>query len=51
MELDGQKESNCLELKLKALQLDTIHHIQVLEELIEMNVTKVSDWNWQKQLR
>ncbi|XP_074038391.1 dynein cytoplasmic heavy chain beethoven [Leptinotarsa decemlineata] len=40
-----------LELKLKALLLDTIHHISVLEELMSNNVTKVSDWIWQKQLR
>lgn len=38
-------------MKLKALLLDTIHHINVIEELIEDNVTKTSDWTWQKQLR
>ncbi|XP_018579489.1 cytoplasmic dynein 2 heavy chain 1 [Anoplophora glabripennis] len=49
---DGPENSdNTLELKLKALLLDTIHHINVLEELLENNVTKVSDWVWQKQLR
>uniref|UniRef100_A0A6P7FU93 Cytoplasmic dynein 2 heavy chain 1 n=1 Tax=Diabrotica virgifera virgifera TaxID=50390 RepID=A0A6P7FU93_DIAVI len=42
---------NVLELKLKALLLDTIHHISVLEELMEYNVTKISEWTWQKQLR
>lgn len=44
-------DSSVLEHKLKALLLDTIHHIDVIEELIEANVTDVWDWNWQKQLR
>lgn len=44
-------EGNVLELKLRALLLDTIHHIRVLEELLSKNVTKVSEWVWQKQLR
>lgn len=44
-------DSSVLEHKLKALLLDTIHHIDVIEELIETNVTDVWDWNWQKQLR
>ncbi|XP_050308266.1 cytoplasmic dynein 2 heavy chain 1-like [Anthonomus grandis grandis] len=43
--------SNTLELKLKSLLIDTIHHIRVLEELLNRNVTKVSEWTWQKQLR
>lgn len=40
-----------LETKLKALLLDTIHHIHVLEDLIDARTTRVSDWIWQKQLR
>ncbi|XP_015834463.1 cytoplasmic dynein 2 heavy chain 1 [Tribolium castaneum] len=44
-------ESNILELKLKALLLDTIHHIDVLGELLDVNATKTTDWVWQKQLR
>ncbi|CAG9772440.1 unnamed protein product [Ceutorhynchus assimilis] len=44
-------ESNVLELKLKSLLLDTIHHIRILEELLQKNVTKVTEWEWQKQLR
>ncbi|XP_030763708.1 cytoplasmic dynein 2 heavy chain 1 [Sitophilus oryzae] len=40
-----------LELKLKALVLDTIHHIAVLEELLNKKITSVSDWSWQKQIR
>nr|CAI5869002.1 unnamed protein product [Callosobruchus analis] len=42
---------NVLNIKLKALLLDTIHHITVLEELINSSVSKLSDWVWQKQLR
>ncbi|KAJ8913453.1 hypothetical protein NQ315_013832 [Exocentrus adspersus] len=48
---DSGNSDNILELKLKALLLDTIHHINVLEELLENNVTRISDWVWQKQLR
>ncbi|KAK4887690.1 hypothetical protein RN001_003961 [Aquatica leii] len=48
--LDDQY-SNLIEIKLKALILDTIHHISVIEELLKTNVVKVDDWNWQKQLR
>ncbi|KAK9876588.1 hypothetical protein WA026_013968 [Henosepilachna vigintioctopunctata] len=44
-------ETNVLELKLKALILDSIHHISILEELLEANITKVAEWAWQKQLR
>lgn len=53
MELQSGQEdnSNILELKLKSLLLDTIHHINVIEELIDDNVTKTSDWTWQKQVR
>lgn len=43
--------NNVLNLKLKALMLDTIHHINVIEELINFNVTNLQDWHWQKQLR
>ncbi|KAK5644080.1 hypothetical protein RI129_007925 [Pyrocoelia pectoralis] len=44
-------DSELIEIKLKSLLLDTIHHISVIEGLIENNVIKVNDWNWQKQLR
>ena len=40
-----------LELKLKALVLDTIHHISVVEGLAEAKVRSVDDWEWKKQLR
>ena len=40
-----------LELKLKALVLDTIHNMDVLDALEAGGVTSVGDWLWQKQLR
>nr|XP_022905741.1 cytoplasmic dynein 2 heavy chain 1 [Onthophagus taurus] len=48
---ESDVESQVLNLKLKASILDTIHHISVIEELINENVTKITDWLWQKQLR
>ncbi|XP_028968661.1 cytoplasmic dynein 2 heavy chain 1 [Galendromus occidentalis] len=38
-------------LKLKALVLDVIHNMDVVEYLIEHQVVQLSDWCWQKQLR
>lgn len=49
--LPSDFEGNLLEVKLKALLLDIIYHISVIENLIQSNVTSVNDWNWQKQLR
>lgn len=40
-----------LELKLKALILDSIHNIEVVEQLNTSSLTDVADWQWQKQLR
>ncbi|GLV36074.1 beethoven [Carabus blaptoides fortunei] len=50
-DINSDKNDHVLELKLKALMLDTIHHINVIEELIDYNVTFINDWHWQKQLR
>lgn len=44
-------ESHVLELKLKALILDTIHAIDVVQLLIKHGVKSTDDWMWQKQLR
>lgn len=38
-------------LKLKALVLDIIHNMDVVEQLLKENVTSVNSWPWQKQLR
>ncbi|CAG5115632.1 unnamed protein product, partial [Candidula unifasciata] len=48
---DQSSESSALQLKLKALILDTIHNMGVLHELIEASVRSVQEWQWQKQLR
>lgn len=40
-----------LQLKLKALILDLIHSIEVVERLMESKVKSVGAWLWQKQLR
>ncbi|GET89825.1 dynein heavy chain, putative [Leishmania tarentolae] len=38
-------------LKVKALILDTIHNIEVVELLMKRNVRSVDEWWWKKQLR
>ncbi|KFM70529.1 Cytoplasmic dynein 2 heavy chain 1, partial [Stegodyphus mimosarum] len=40
-----------LRLKLKALILDTIYNISIIDELIEEKVRNKEDWSWQKRLR
>ena len=44
-------DTNVLELKLKALILDTIHNIDLIEQLEDSRVNSSQDWLWQKQLR
>lgn len=44
-------EAKVLELKLKALVLDTIHNIEVVRLLIAEQVKTKDNWLWQKQLR
>ncbi|XP_037796301.1 LOW QUALITY PROTEIN: cytoplasmic dynein 2 heavy chain 1-like [Penaeus monodon] len=48
---EGKIDSLVLELKLKALILDTIHNIDVVQILLQANTTSLLDWPWQKQLR
>lgn len=48
---EGKIDSLVLELKLKALILDTIHNIDVVQILLQANITSLLDWPWQKQLR
>ncbi|GAB1603231.1 hypothetical protein Ahia01_000603700, partial [Argonauta hians] len=45
------KCSEVLDLKMKALILDMVHGIDIVQQLIAANVTSVNDWQWQKQLR
>ncbi|KAL3878520.1 hypothetical protein ACJMK2_030860 [Sinanodonta woodiana] len=53
VDLEGahDQEGRVLELKLKALILDTIHSIDVILQLEKAGVGSVADWTWQKQLR
>lgn len=51
VDLGDDVDSKVLELKLKALILDNIHHIKVTQELIEANTKHTTDWLWQKQVR
>ncbi|OWF37256.1 Cytoplasmic dynein 2 heavy chain 1 [Mizuhopecten yessoensis] len=44
-------EGYVLDLKLKALILDTIHAIDVVQHLISQGCRNVQDWMWNKQLR
>ncbi|XP_057314672.1 cytoplasmic dynein 2 heavy chain 1-like isoform X2 [Hydractinia symbiolongicarpus] len=47
----GDQDTHVLELKLKALILDTIHFIDVVDQLQHDNVRGTEEWAWQKQLR
>eukprot|EP00796_Vickermania_ingenoplastis_P008408 gene8408-5889_t len=38
-------------LKVKALILDVIHNIEIVEMLIDKSVKSIEEWWWQKQLR
>lgn len=40
-----------LGLKLKALIMDAIHLIDVVDQLLAGKVTRLDDFAWQKQLR
>ncbi len=47
----SDEESRVLNLKLKALILDAIHFIDVIEQLLNSNATSTAHWTWKKQLR
>ena len=40
-----------LSLKVKALVMDLIHNMDVLDQLAAAGVTATADWQWRKQLR
>ncbi|KAF1331188.1 Dynein heavy chain, partial [Globisporangium splendens] len=40
-----------MSLKVKALVLDLVHHIDVCDQLLATNCWSTTDWIWQKQLR
>ncbi|XP_033632471.1 cytoplasmic dynein 2 heavy chain 1-like isoform X2 [Asterias rubens] len=48
---DSDQMMHVLELKLKALILDNIHFIDVVQQLLKDNILSVEEWMWQKQLR
>lgn len=50
-EAGGEDEGVVLDLKLKALILDTIHNMDVIHHLLKANVRNTGEWIWQKQLR
>ena len=43
--------AHVLELKLKALILDTVHNIDIVQLLVRDNIRSTDNWLWQKQLR
>ena len=43
--------AHVLELKLKALILDTVHNIDIVQLLVQDNIRSTGHWLWQKQLR
>lgn len=51
MNMTSSAESPIVRLKLKALIMDTIYNISVLEDLIEEKIKTKDDWLWQKHLR
>ena len=51
VELEEDPDSKVLELKLKALILETLHYIDIVETLSEGKVRSTDHWLWKKQLR
>ena len=47
----GKEELHVLELKLKALIMDCIHFIDVVQQLLAADTRSTKEWQWQKQLR
>ncbi|CAD8135851.1 unnamed protein product [Paramecium octaurelia] len=51
-QLNAQSSNNyLLQLKLKSLVLDLIHHLDIINQLIDNKVSILSDWYWYKQLK
>ena len=46
-----EEELHVLELKLKALIMDCIHFIDVVQQLLAASTRSTKEWQWQKQLR
>lgn len=48
---ESHVEDFVLSLKLKALVLDLIHRVDVVEQLIKEKAANANCWTWQRQLR
>eukprot|EP00667_Euglena_gracilis_P000034 EG_transcript_34 len=46
-----EEEDKVQQLKMKALVLDLIHNIDVVDQLIKQGIKSAQEWQWQKQLR
>ncbi len=40
-----------MQLKMKSLVFDLVHYIDVVDQIIKKGVSKLTDWQWSKQLR
>ena len=49
--LSGENSNPLIQLKLKALILDLIHYIDIIDNLINNSVDSLKDWAFYKQLR
>ena len=47
----GKEELHVLELKLKALIMDCVYSIDVMQQLLAAGTRSTKEWQWQKQLR
>lgn len=51
LQSSGSDEHGVLVLKLQALIMDTIHYIEILDEIIKDKCDSIFNWTWKKQLR
>ncbi|KAJ3189734.1 Cytoplasmic dynein 2 heavy chain 1 [Gaertneriomyces sp. JEL0708] len=49
--IEDPSERAVAHVKVKSLILDTIHFIDVLEQLRKEKITSVADWGWERQLK
>ncbi|KAI9364365.1 dynein heavy chain and region D6 of dynein motor-domain-containing protein [Zopfochytrium polystomum] len=49
--IEDMEERHVMEIKLKYLILDTIHFIDVAEDLHSNRVSSLDDWAWKRQVR
>ncbi|KAI9144619.1 dynein heavy chain and region D6 of dynein motor-domain-containing protein [Paraphysoderma sedebokerense] len=49
--ISDESTRHIIGLKVKSLILDTIHHIDVVDQLRAAKAISIDDWAWQKQLR